>query len=183
MLSFNSPAHDSSHGGAWNNAPSKTNTCYHLKYSLPHENYPSRYPQSSSIPPLELYCNYLSHVPLESLHLAVKVTVPSHSLTSESENSNGLDHHGGDIQYGHCTLDFYRVCKTAINRFNEEMNMKLSNADGEEAEVGERSIGQAKRKLEKTRISIARQLTKEGVPLYSIDRSTMEVRQSTISVI
>lgn len=69
-----------------------------------------------------------------------------------------------DVQIGHCNLDLFRLCKTAMNRFDES---QVSNNPSDELFTTPR--------IEKTSISIARQLLKEGLPMQCLDRSTMEV--------
>lgn len=161
----------------------------------------------NSIQPLELNCNRLTHIPLESLHIGIKVTIPSLYLQGKSSSASYVDNSeqqttstssssfngstndmnsNGDIPIGHCTIDLYRVCKTAVNRYNERYDSNQNQKEQEQKNEKEKQQEQeeefkaAKRhstgRIDNTMISIARQLIKEGVPLYCIDISTMEVR-------
>jgi hypothetical protein len=189
-----SPSPSSSPLGCWMKLSSKTNTCYHLRYlpapssphspssssstfdsSSPHRSVPltATVPAPAVVPPLVLYSNFLTHLPLESLHLAIKVTVPSHSINTDQSGGGGGGggSDGGEVQIGHCSIDFFRVCKTAHNRYTEQQQHPTV-VDTATQRAGAVTM---RRKIEKTSVSIARQLLKEGAPLYSIDRTTMEV--------
>jgi hypothetical protein len=60
-----------------------------------------------------------------------------------------------------------------MNRFHETLQEGTSPAGGAAGDGG---------RIEKTTISMARQLLKEGVPLQCLDPSTMEVQYHPLSL-
>eukprot|EP00602_Paraphysomonas_sp_CaronLab_P005504 CAMPEP_0185022322 /NCGR_PEP_ID=MMETSP1103-20130426/5032_1 /TAXON_ID=36769 /ORGANISM="Paraphysomonas bandaiensis, Strain Caron Lab Isolate" /LENGTH=906 /DNA_ID=CAMNT_0027554333 /DNA_START=389 /DNA_END=3109 /DNA_ORIENTATION=+ len=122
-------------------------TATHTCLALHYNNTVAALSGKRDIDPIEII--WRGSTPVDRLHLALRVGVDSaviiHSRPSvRASNASGADM--SDRMIGHCTLDLSRVCKTAAA-----------------SDSGVRGS-----------VSMARQLIKDGVPMYNIDVVSMQ---------
>ena len=191
----NYPKKIKSNTAGWSSIPSDTHSCISLKYcqsynpSHMHETAMNTSKHTSteagapcdleqSIEPLSLSWSHPT-IPLDSLHVSLRVAVPSATISSTAGRRNTAGSSkstSGDKEtdmaamsralqdqpeymIGHCSIGLNRLCQTA--------------AAAALARQGRR--GDAKSNGVSTSVSVASILMRDGCPMYNIDKHSMQV--------
>lgn len=128
---------------------------------------------SSGIPPLQLV--WKGDEPLDKLHVAFRVSVPrgNQDAGAGGGSVSKSDKHGKDkdkekkssgspteLHEGHCATGLEKLCKLALCA-------AADHGDDDGSSTGPRHVH--------VKTSIAQLLLKDGVPMYNIDPSTLQV--------
>ena len=197
----NYPKISKSNAGGWSTIPSDTKTCLSLKYcqrdtaesggvedSQPNVTAKTGFDFGQTIDPVTFRWNH-PMIPLESLHVAMRVAVPSAVITNftsanssshrsatasdEDANIHPDKPHERDYRVGHCSFGLNRLCQTAtanaLSQESKRIEDGLVKSDNDVENIA-RDIS--------TSISVASILVKDGCPLYNIDNHSMQVCKS-----
>ena len=208
----NYPRKIKSNTAGWSTIPSDTKSCMSVKYCQSYDaqvlgqavkndnkSHDSIYDLASSVDPISMVWAHPT-VPLDELHIALRVAVPAAVISSSSQStstrrsksggrnkssSSDRDLEGSisfmeqnddtDYMIGHCSIGLNRLCQTAAAA-------ALSKLDVAKLKLGDDMKGHASGVVSSS-VSAASILIKDGRPLYNIDLNSMQVTSFVVCII
>lgn len=152
---------------------SKSGTCLPLTIDIPKSSVHNQTTSSGNkvIPPLQMI--WKGDEPLDKLHIAFRVKLPSSSFNNDkniknAKSSKNVDGDYGDLMEGHCAIGLEKLCKLAL------CNMSAVSSTPESSTFTTIPLNSENGSNVCVSTSVAQLLLRNGLPMHILDPHTLQ---------